>query len=91
MDLVKTQNLDELKNVNPLLFRFRRDLSATPTNCLLYDNSLVITVKLNKLYWILSTINTQDKIGDASPSKTSVVAAYSLRNSSQSQSLASMY
>ena len=41
-DLVKAQNWDDLKKVNPLYFRIRRDLSVTETNCLLYDNRLVI-------------------------------------------------
>ena len=48
-DLVKTQNWDDLKKVNPLYFRIRRNLSVTPTNCLLYDKRLVIPVKLKQL------------------------------------------
>ena len=54
MDLVKTQNWDELKKVNPLYFRIRRDLFVTPTNCLMYDNRLVIPVELKQL--LLDTI-----------------------------------
>ena len=34
IDLVKTQNWDDLKKINPLYFRIRRDLSVTDTNCL---------------------------------------------------------
>ena len=55
MDLVKTQNCDELKKVNPLYFRNRRDLSVTPTNFLLHDNRSVIRVKLKQL--VLDTIH----------------------------------
>ena len=54
IDLVKTQNWDNLKKVNPIYFRIRHDLSVTPTNCLLYDNRLVIPVKLKQL--VLDTI-----------------------------------
>ena len=55
IDLVKTQNWDDLKKVNPLYFRIRRDLSITDTNCLLYDNRLVIPQKLKQL--VLDTIH----------------------------------
>ena len=37
------------KEVKQLYFRIRRDLSVTPTNCLLYNNQLVIPVKLKQL------------------------------------------
>ena len=40
MDYVKTENWEDLKKVNPLYYRIRRDLSVTPTNCLLHDNLL---------------------------------------------------
>ena len=49
IDLVKTQNWDDLKKINPLYFRIRRDLSVTDTKCLLYDNRLVIPQKLKQL------------------------------------------
>ena len=39
----------------PLYFRIRRDLSVTDTNCLLYDNRLVIPQKLKQL--VLDTIH----------------------------------
>ena len=55
IDLVKTQNWDDLKKVNPLYFRIRRDLSVTETNCLLYDNRLVIPQKLKQL--VIDTIH----------------------------------
>ena len=35
IELVKTQNWNDLKKVNPFNFRIRRDLSVTDTNCLL--------------------------------------------------------
>ena len=43
------------EKVNPLYFRIRWGLSVTPTNCLLYDNSLVIPLKLKRL--VLDTIH----------------------------------
>ena len=55
IDLVKTQNWDDLKKVNPLYFRIRRDLSVTETNCLLYDNRLLIPQKLKHL--VIDTIH----------------------------------
>ena len=55
MDYVKTENWEDLKKVNPLYYRIRRDLSVTPTNCLLYDNRLVIPSRLKQL--VLDTIH----------------------------------
>ena len=55
IDLVKTQNWDGLKKVNPLFTHIRRDLSVTPSNFLLYDNRLVISLKLKQL--VLDTIH----------------------------------
>ena len=49
MDYVKTENWEDLKKVNPLYYRIRRDLSVTPTNCSLYDNRLVIPSRLKQL------------------------------------------
>ena len=55
MDYVKSENWEDLKKVNPLYYRIRRDLSVTPTNCLLYDNRLVIPSRLKQL--VLDTIH----------------------------------
>ena len=55
IDMVNTQNREDLKKVNPLYFRIRRDLSVTPTTCLLYDNQLVIPTELKQL--VLDTIH----------------------------------
>ena len=55
MDYVKTENWEVLKKVNPLYYRIRRDLSVTPTSCLLYDNRLVIPTRLKQL--VLDTIH----------------------------------
>ena len=55
MDYVKTENWEDLKKLNPLYYRIRRDLSVTPTNCLLYDNRLVILSRLKQL--VLDTIH----------------------------------
>ena len=55
MNYVKTENWEDLKKVNPLYYRIRRDLSVIPTNCLLYDNRLVIPSRLKQL--VLDTIH----------------------------------
>ena len=47
--------MERIEKVNSLYFRIRRDLSVTPTNCLLYDNHLVIPVNLKQL--VLDTIH----------------------------------
>ena len=49
IDLVTTQNWEDLKKVNPLFYKIRRDLLVTPTNCLLYDNRMVIPKSLKQL------------------------------------------
>ena len=49
IDLVNAQDWDDMKKVNPFYFRIRRDLSVTPTNCLLYENRLVIPSKIWQL------------------------------------------
>ena len=49
IDLVTTQNWEDLKKVNPLFYKIRRDLSVTPTNCLIYDNRMVIPKSLKQL------------------------------------------
>ena len=55
MDYVKTEIWEDLKKVNQLYYRIRRDLSVTPTNCLLYDNRLLIPTRLKQL--VLDTIH----------------------------------
>ena len=40
---------ENLKKVNPLYYKILRDLSVTPTNCLIYDNRMVIPIKLKHL------------------------------------------
>ena len=55
IDYVNSENWEDLKKVNPLYYRIRRDLSVTPTNCLLYDNRLVIPSRLKQL--VLDTIH----------------------------------
>ena len=52
---VNSKNWEDLKKVNPLYNRIRRDLSVTPTNCLLYENSLVIPSLLKQL--VLDTVH----------------------------------
>ena len=46
IDLVLAKNWEDLKKVNPIYYRIRRDLFVSPSNCLLYDNRLVIPNKL---------------------------------------------
>ena len=46
IDLVLTKNWEDLKKVNPIYYRIRRDLFVSPSNCLFYDNRLVIPNKL---------------------------------------------
>ena len=55
MDYVTTRNWEDLKKVNPIYYKIRRDLSVTPTNCLLYDNKIVIPNRLKQL--VLDTIH----------------------------------
>ena len=46
IDMVNKQDWLSLKQNNPILHKIRRDLSVTPTGCLLFDNKLVIPAKL---------------------------------------------
>ena len=50
IDYVNTENWEDLKKVNQLYYRIRRDLSVSPTNCLLYDNRSVITSRLKQYH-----------------------------------------
>ena len=49
IDLVTAQNWEDPKKVNRLYYKIHRDLSITPTNCLIYDNRMVIHRKLKHL------------------------------------------
>ena len=49
IDLVLAKNWEDLKKVNPIYYRIRRDLFVSPSNCLIYDNRLVIPNKLKFL------------------------------------------
>ena len=43
--LVEKQDWTTLKKANPVFHKIYRDLSVTPSGCLLYDNRLVIPAK----------------------------------------------
>ena len=49
IDLVIAKNWEDLKKVNPMYYRIRQDLFVSPSNCLVYDNRLVIPNKLKLL------------------------------------------
>ena len=49
IDSVIPKNWDNLKIVNPLCYKIRRDLSVTPDNCLVYDHRMVIPNKLKEI------------------------------------------
>ena len=49
IDLVIVQNWEDLKKVNPLYYKISRDLAVIPTNCLIYENSMIISNKLKHL------------------------------------------
>ena len=57
IDLVEKQDWLTLKKANPLFHKIYRDLSVTPSGCLLYDNGLVIPAKLRQ--WVLQTIHSK--------------------------------
>ena len=56
-DMVNRQDWLSLKQTNPIFHKIRRDLSVTPTGCLLFDNRLVIPTKLRPL--VLQTIHSK--------------------------------
>ena len=45
IEFVKNSEWEKLKAINPVYYRIRRDLSVSPTRCLIYDNKLVIPNK----------------------------------------------
>ena len=49
IDLVIKQDWLTLKRINPIYLKIHRDLSVTPTGCLLYENRLVIPAKLRPM------------------------------------------
>ena len=61
IEFVKNGEWDKLKAINPIYYRIRRDLSVSPTGCLIYDNKLVIPNKLKGM--VLETIHTPAKQG----------------------------
>ena len=57
IDMVNKQDWISLKQTNRIFHNIRRDLSVTPTGCLLFDNKLVIPTKLRPL--VLLTIHSK--------------------------------
>ena len=57
IDMVNKQDWLSLKQTNPIFHKIRRDLSVTPTGCLLFDNKLVIPTRLRPL--VLQTIHSK--------------------------------
>ena len=57
IEFVKNAEWEKLKAINPIYYRIRRDLSVSPTGCLIYDNKLVIPNKLKGL--VLETIHNK--------------------------------
>ena len=55
IDLVEKQDWLSLKKTNPIFHKIHRDLSVTPSGCLLYDNRLVIPAKLGPM--VLQTVH----------------------------------
>ena len=57
IDVVESQDWLTLKKANPVFHKIYRDLSVTPSGCLLYDNRLVIPAKLRPM--VLQTIHSK--------------------------------
>ena len=55
--MVNKQDWLTLKQTNPTFRKIRRDLSVTPTDCLLFDNRLVTPNNLRPL--VLQTIHSK--------------------------------
>ena len=47
--LIREKDWDTLKKVSPYFYSLKRDLSITPSGCVLYDNRLMIPVSLKQL------------------------------------------
>ena len=59
IDMVTNEDWQTLKQSNPIYYKIRRDLSVTPTGCLLFDNRLVIPNKLRPL--VIQTIHCKHR------------------------------
>ena len=57
IEFVKNSEWEKLKAINPTYYRIRRDLSVSPSGCLIYDNKLVIPNKLKGM--VLETIHNK--------------------------------
>ena len=57
IEFVKNSEWEKLKANNPIYYRIRRDLSVSPSGCLIYDNKLVIPNKLKGM--VLETIHNK--------------------------------
>ena len=57
IDLVEKQDWLSLKKTNSIFYKIHRDLSVTPSGCLLYDNRLVIPAKLRPM--VLQTVHSK--------------------------------
>ena len=55
IDLVLAKNWEDLKKLNTIYYRIRRDLFVSPSNCLVYDNRLIISNKLK--FMVLDAIH----------------------------------
>ena len=53
----KNSEWEKLRAINPTYYRIRRDLSVSPSGCLIYDNKLVIPNKLKGM--VLETIHNK--------------------------------
>ena len=47
--IIREKDWDTLKKVSPYFYSLKRDLSITPSGCVLYDNRLMIPVSLKQL------------------------------------------
>ena len=91
IDLVVAQNWEDLKKVNPLYYKMRRDLSVTPTNCLIYDNRIIIPNKLKHL--VLNAIHHKHpvQVEMLALSKAGMMAPYPLGDSGKGPSMQIMH
>ena len=57
IEIVKNSEWEKLNAINPTYYRIRRDLSVSPSGCLIYDNKLFIPNKLKGI--LLKTIHNK--------------------------------
>ena len=57
IEFVKNSEWEKLKAINYTYYRIRRDISVSPSGCLIYDNKLVIPNKLKGM--VLETIHNK--------------------------------